>query len=474
MNDHQNYQRYKHFKSISKLRRCDVKNRWNKGKQLITKTQFLTQQKEKYKSPSETYIYVPLLRTRIFLNKKDDFKYINQSEFELISLIKTIGQYYSTKNILHELNFDCWSYIITSNFLYPNEIFGTILLINKYFNKLFDKKWLIKKLANKNILQKYYRALIKHCKDVCNNDDCRYDQIYFAISMILTIENLSKVKDKLDSLNQKDQCLCCCKNWEDWSHYRCNCKLNTNTSENTNENENETKNKNKYQSNFAGIMIDCRTKFPVLKIVDCYCNHNINVRYLHTDHETPNNHTIKLIKRIHPYELHLANLFLTSGIPIYRYRNTHEHWLHYDDEIEQLKMKRSHNRYKYLNETLFLFTILYYPPMVKYLLSIVTTRDYSTRISKVFSSKMNRKWEHYQKILFKKSKFGSFEDDMYYFKCGNNKCSLNVDRNKYGTNGDHVICVNSGDDNYGSLKAQDDFVLVGTEYDACYIEKMLT
>ena len=238
------------------------------------------QQKEKYKlqsrlrggirnqyeyaiTQSQIYDALPHMTTTptTISNEIDKSK---QSSFELISLIEKIGKYYSTKNILHKLDFDCWRYIITSNFLYPHEIYGTILLINKHFNQLFDKKWLINKLTNKTALEKYYRGLIQHCKCVCINDDDRYDQIYFATSMILIIERLSNVKDKLDLMNKKDQCLCCCNKWQDWSHYRCNGKLN------------ENKNKIENESNFGGIIIDCRTKFPVLKFLHCCCDSSMD------------------------------------------------------------------------------------------------------------------------------------------------------------------------------------------------------
>ena len=240
--------------------------------------QFTIQQKEKYKSQSrlpcgkhykrtiirsQMYDALPLITTTTMLNDTDKSKQ-SDLDFELRSLIDTIGKHFSTKNILYKLDFDCWRYIITSNFLYPHEIYATILLINKYFNQLFDKKWLINTLTNKNALTKYYQGLIKHCKCVCKNSTDKYNQIKFATSMCLIIENLSKVKDKLDLMNKKVQCLCCCNKWEDWSHYRCNgnCKFSETDVDNA--------------CNFAGVIIDCRSKFPVLKFLHCCCDCNMD------------------------------------------------------------------------------------------------------------------------------------------------------------------------------------------------------
>ena len=115
--------------------------------------------------------------------------------------------------------------------------------------------------------------------------------------------------------------------------------------------------------------------------------------------------------------------------------------------------------------------------MVKYLFSIVTTCVYSKRISNVFTSKMNDKWKHYQKILFKKSIFGIL-DDAYYFICSNNKCAFYVDKKKYSRDDDHIIGVNIGDDNYYGfwklLKEPNDFIFVATEYHQWHAKNMWT
>ena len=146
-------------------------------------------------------------------------------------------------------------------------------------------------------------------------------------------------------------------------------------------------------------------------------------------------------------------------------------WFHYDKQMEQANMKQRHNKFKHLNEKLFLFTILYYPPMMKYLFSIVTASYQSKIISKVFSSKMNGKWKHYQNILFQESAQNQ-EEDIYYFKCGNNKCRFSLEEDKSGgNNNSHIIYVNGMTGN--PLFPDHHLLLVAIQYDKWYKENIV-
>ena len=111
--------------------------------------------------------------------------------------------------------------------------------------------------------------------------------------------------------------------------------------------------------------------------------------------------------------------------------------------------------------------------MVKYLFSIVTTLRHSKIISKVFTSKMNGKWKHYQKILFKKS-VENLEEDMYYFRCDNDRCCFDLVEQKYGTNNDHVFYLNRSDCESDNGQKQNDFVLVAIQYHKWYRQHIIS
>ena len=73
--------------------------------------------------------------------------------------------------------------------------------------------------------------------------------------------------------------------------------------------------------------------------------------------------------------------------------NNNTDWFRYDEEIEYNKMKQQHMRYKHLFDTMFLFTLLYYPPMAKHLLILKTPSWGSDGC--IFSNSIWQKLEYY-------------------------------------------------------------------------------
>ena len=343
-------------------------------------------------------------------------------------MINKIGQYYSKNSFLQRLDFDIWRYIITQNFLYPHEIYGTILLINKHFNQLFNEKWLKNKLANEKTLTTYYQGLIKYCeeyKDILFEGKLRI-QTDFAQSMITIIQKLSEIESRLDLIDDNN-CLCNCTEWQNWNHFQCSmidC--------------------NKKNPNFAGILIDLERDYPIAKILKCF-----GVSFIHTSTKQRRLE----IKRLSEIMEALWNRNVKNSndkvecvsldvSEANRSDSSDCCWFYYDSEIEEKQMSMRVDRYKHLQDTLFLFTIFYYPPMMKYLFLIITKLDDKNLNSKVFSNNMIEKWKFYQNNIFKKAKSKCsrwYQESDYFFKCTDGKRTLVVDHIRTDYIGNHHV-----------------------------------
>ena len=218
MNDYRNYQRNHHYKYFKKWNEANSYKSFKKNGKHLSKMQYAQQETDKYfkienskHGMSQEYFDIKSSLNTIQTNavrrtckRKGHLRNTNNSNFdkdkELASLVSKIYNFYSKNNFLQRLDFDIWRYIINVKYLYPYEIFGTILLLNKYFNKLFDKTWLIKILANKDALIIYYEGLIKHCQHIlslggieCNCNSC----FKHSESMIEIINDLFEMDTKL-------------------------------------------------------------------------------------------------------------------------------------------------------------------------------------------------------------------------------------------------------------------------------------
>ena len=416
MNDYRNFQRprqSKYFPSRTPLKKH--RRDGQKTRKVLSKAHYLAQQKKnKERNCGSTEASV-LIRLQHDQQSTSAISNSNDDNEELASLISRIYWFY---NLLERLDFDIWRHIIIQNFLFPHEIFGKILVLNKYFHTLFDQKWLINKLANSSALKMYYQSLINKC-----NADGRKDYNYeyvtsFAQSMIDIINRLSKLGsfDSFCSRGSWNHCECYDPNQKlhDWSY----CSLNT---------------IGNYDGNLAGIGLDVSSRYsqsPKLYYLKCWCKYNCNgvkngYRYLNSR------------MKMNPYML----------IDHKRCKQNHGH-----TNIQPKKVKRLKNKFKRLLASLFLFTIIYYDPMKKHLLLIITDIDgerkgYAIPKCKqsILNDNISAKWEYYKKTSFKSNIDKNFRKQ-YHFKITKCKCSLELHEKFYSVRLGAMLWLTSTND----------------------------
>ena len=506
MNDYRNYQRNRHPKHFKRWHHSNIYKPFNEKPKHLSKTKFIQQEKEKYMTTCtnkhlmpETYLSIKTsgqaIKTKAVtksahvsaVNKNENCNMHSNShkDKQLTSVVSKIYKFYSQNNFLQRLDFDIWRHIIISMHLYPHEIFGTILLLNKHFNKLFDKQWLIKILANKDALIIYYQGLIKHCEYLLplgrieyNCDSCfkhaksmikiitdlfEMDKkptltsklMNSSISKILSNSNETNHIEKYilqhnnskfiiidpafiippplwgddsylqDNINMNDdlmylpetgkpvcydsncncnnfmqsigmKCgyeyssLCNCDNYHDWLHYHCNVPYRSCIIESISSKLIDMeweKISQAPQTQLAGIMV-CIDIIPTvyyLKCHDCHTRGNGAPRY-----------------RSMAWSLDWFGCCATGSRCKDKLNSDNNvennmDWFLYDDEIEYNKMIEKNMRYKHLFDTMFLFTLLYYPPMVKHLL-MVKTSMWTNDIC-IFSDSLWQKFNYYQDYM---------------------------------------------------------------------------
>ena len=486
MNDYRNFQRHRYNKHFSK--RKHVKTKHHEKTKYISKTQIDGCEGPRVRSRAQQEFcrYIELIDNLNINNPQQHFK-TNHNEYDL-AFIKAIVvdkiNKYSTFEYFQNIDLDIWRYIVNENFLYPHEICGTLLLINKYFNQLFDKKWLLNKLSNKQSLILYYKGLIdmvSHWKD-----NYPYSAVMaFGESMIEIIDKLYEMKDDLKSINS----LCNCTNISDWlsmhMHHNChhgdklcnnkmesiskhsnassiaNSNLDTNhTTADDNSSGNYSYRVNN-SSNFAGISIEIEYIRIKLKFLECICGDNgINIK---DDIEI---HLLPFLQEPYPYcdealrdlieklfrewegerwkverlSMQMRNCKYSCNVlndlhEVYQWRMDNS--ISSDSNVNILNWQQF---YKRINDSLFSLTLLFYPPIRDNLLLV--TKCKTTFNDDLFSNNMNGKWDYYSNKLFnsKISIGGSeclYEHD-YYFKSIKNMRSsiltLYENRIKYSQN----------------------------------------
>ena len=458
MNDYRNYQRHRRNKHFSKRKHLPKKNIPKKHK-LFTKTQFVTRAAKQHEClylEQEVWEYIERI---------DDYeKSCLSCNIDDLAFIKAIVidkiNKYSTFEFLQKLDLDIWRYIIIQNFLYPHEIYGTLFLINNYFNQLFDKHWLLNKLSSGESLISYYQGLLNIWLSADNSTSDNIDDIAFYRSMIKMICKLDKMKDDLDCIDS----LCKCVNSSDWKHMHhdcdnqlCNSKM-------------EKKDLNLKNCNLAGTAIEITHDSVTLKFLECVCSHNeINVR-----NDIPPNpfrfwrFTSSDLDPL-TFESSFDNSILCPVLD-YNYTYHYNNKMDYDmvnnnvilkdlrtiylarrDDYSIYDNKHFQNYYKRINDTLFLLTLLHYPPMKNNLLLIKKYggKQFNLR-SRLFSKNMKQKWNNYVTKLFASKVFigNQMRPFHVYFKSIRSAQNgiLKLDESKMEESVNELIYANTGDD----------------------------
>ena len=438
MNDYRNYQRHRRNKHFSKCKRLGRKNIPKKCK-FITKTQFVTQKSgqhdgelERFNLEQEFWESIAVIDE---LENICDYN-IDDPAFIKATVIDKINKY-STFEFLQKLDLDIWRYIIIQNFLYPHELYGTLLLINNYFNQLFDKSWLLNTLSSRKSLVSYYQGLIN------------IDDIWFYRSMIEMICKLDKIKDDLECVDS----LCNCVNSSDWKHMHhdcdnqlCNSKMEKIHSKNC---------------HFAGTAIEISDDDVELKFLECVCSHNeIDVRNdidqdrlrFGSYYSGTSSHSFRF-KRPFPflsaYMRYIKDCICDklscditdSLLKIYLARR--RNYSSYDNT-------RFENYYKRINDTLFLLTLLHYSPIKDNLL-LIKKYNGTQFNSRIFSKNMEKKWNDCVGKLFPSNICicsWNFANSLFFLKSIRSAQNgiFKLDETKMEKSVNDLIYANTGDD----------------------------
>ena len=407
MNDYRNFQQHRYNKHFSKYKHVK-KKRHGKNKHM-TKTQFATQddhtEAQCLRLQQEFFRYIELIDNLNINNPQEYFK-TNHNEYDLAfikAIVIDIINKYSTFDFFQNINLDIWRYIVNENFLYPHEIYGTLLLINKYFNQLFDKKWLLNKLSNKQSLILYYKGLRSLFSQIYSKYPFHFD--FFCESMIHIIDKLYEMKDDLKSINS----LCNCVNSSDWIHMHHNCHHDDKFCNNKTESGNLSTSNG---SNFAGLAFRIGDSFPRLNFLQCVCSDNtIDVK-----------NDMKVLRHLrrHLNDSFAKFLFGDELQVIFSDKMTNCDIMTQNisgniincsilNDLRKIYQWRSAtvlnnsncmcNEYlekysKRINDSLLLLTLWYYPPMKDNLL-LVALYNHQKFDDSLFSKNMNGKWDYY-------------------------------------------------------------------------------
>ena len=216
--------------------------------------------------------------------------------------------------------------------------------------------------------------------DTCCDDKCDYDNFMRSIGMKCGYEYSS---------------LCSCDNYHDWLHYHCNkryqsCIIESISTSKLIDTQWKTILKAP-ETQLAGIMLYLHT-IPTVYYLKCdKCvveSKQIRWGGWHLDYYYRCGHDkakMKCSKFLDKDDVDVQNINI----------NCNTDWFRYDDEIEYSKMIKQQVRYRYLFDTMFLFTLLYYAPMVKHLL-ILKTPTWKSDIC-IFSDSIWKKWNYYKR-----------------------------------------------------------------------------
>ena len=398
MNDYRNFQRHKYNKHFSKYKH--VKKKRHEKNKYMTKTQFATQKSkqddhneaQRSRAHQEFCRYIELIDNLNINNPQKHFKTNNNDLAFIKAIVIDKINKYSTFEFFQNINLDIWRYIITQNFLYPHEICGTLLLINKYFNQLFDKNWLLNKLSNKQSLILYYKGLIdmvSHWKD-----NYPYSAVMaFGESMIEIIDKLYEMKDDLKSINS----LCNCTNSSDWMHMHHNCHHDDKLCNNKMESSNFSTSNN---SDFAGLDFWIGAYFPQLNFLQCVCSDNTidvknDIKVLHhlrwkRNHSFGDELHFKFSDKMTNCDVMTQNINNNINCSILNDLHKIFQWRSASVSNNSNPSEYLETYYQRINDSLLLLTLLYYPPMKDNLL-LVTMYKYKQFNDDTFSK--NMKWK---------------------------------------------------------------------------------